>query len=220
MRVQYAILAAAAALLVPQAAEAASLAPLGACYRSLDEAKRENVPVWGMDFTPGEQVNVYIDSKLVRQNVIVLRDGTVQGDVPAPYQPTGERGFTLTVAEVGNAANTATATSRVTALALRLKPKRAAPSRRVRFIGSGFTDGPTVYAHYVRKGKHRKTVKLGAPQGPCGRISARRRQIPVKRPALGRWTVQVDNQPSYSAEPVSVFVRLAITVRRVALIGG
>jgi hypothetical protein len=175
MRVQFGILAAvAAALLVPQAAEAASLAPLGACYRSLDSEKRETVPVWGMDFTPGEHVDVY----------------------------------------------TATATSRVTALALRLKPQRAAPSRRVRFIGSGFTDGPMVYAHYVRKGKHRKTVELGAPQGPCGRISAKRRQIPVKRPALGRWTLQVDNQPTYSAEPAGVFVRLAITVRRVARIGG
>jgi len=220
MRVQYAILAAVAASLFPQAAEAASLAPLGACYRSLDETKRENVPVWGMDFTPGEQVNVYIDSELVRKEVTVLQDGTVRGDVPAPYQPSGERGFTLTVAEIGNQANTATATSRVTALALRLKPRRAAPSSRVRFIGSGFTDGDMVYAHYVRKGRHRKTVKLGAPEGPCGRISAMRRQIPVKRPALGRWTLQVDNQPTYSAEPVSVFVRLAITVRRVARIGG
>src|SRR5215217_1959433 len=120
MRVQYAILAAAAALLVPQAAEAAALVPLGACYRSLDETSRENVPVGGVDFTPGEQVNVYIDSKLVRENVTVLPDGTVQGEVPAPYQPSGERGFTLIVAEVGNAANTATASSRVTALSVRL----------------------------------------------------------------------------------------------------
>jgi hypothetical protein len=221
MRVQFGILAAvAAALLVPQAAEAASLAPLGACYRSLDSEKRETVPVWGMDFTPGEHVDVYVDGELAQQDVTVLADGTVRGEVRAPYQPSGERGFTIVVAEDGQPSNTATATSRVTALALRLKPQRAAPSRRVRFIGSGFTDGPMVYAHYVRKGKHRKTVELGAPQGPCGRISAKRRQIPVKRPALGRWTLQVDNQPTYSAEPAGVFVRLAITVRRVARIGG
>ena len=215
MRVKFGILAAtAAALLAPQAAGAAALAPLGACYRSLDSETRETVPVWGMDFTPGEHVNVYVDGELVRENVTVLSDGTVQGEVQAPYQPSGERGFTVVVAEVGKPANTATATSRVTALALRLKPERAAPSRRVRFVGRGFIDGPTVYAHYVRKGKHRKTVELGAPQGPCGRLSAKRRQIPIKRPALGRWTLQVDNQPTYSAEPVSVFVRLFITVRR------
>ena len=85
----------------------------------------------------------------------------------------------------------------------------------MRFIGRGFTDGAEVFAHYVRAGKLRKTVSLGAPQGPCGQVAVKRRQIPIKRPAVGRWTLQVDNQPIYSAEPVSVFVRLAITVRRV-----
>ena len=68
------------------------------------------------------------------------------------------------------------------------------------------------YAHYVRKGRHRKTVLLGAAQGPCGRIDVRRRQFPFK-PAVGRWTLQVDNQAEYSTAPLSVFVRLAIIVR-------
>jgi hypothetical protein len=212
MRVLLAIVAVAAALLVPEAAQAASLAPLGACYRSLDLQMRETVPVWGMDFTPGEQVNVYLDGQLVQKEVTVLPDGNVRGEVQAPYQPRGERGFTLTVAEIGNAANTATATSRVTALAMRLKPKNARPSSRVRFIGRGFTDGPMVYGHYVRKGKLRKTVKLGAPQGPCGRVSVRRKQIPIRHAANGRWTLQVDNQPPYSADPASVLVRIFITV--------
>jgi hypothetical protein len=212
MRLTLAILAAAAALLVPEAAQAAALAPLGPCYRSLDSQTRETVPVWGMDFTPGEQVRVLIDGKVVQDSVTVLPDGNVRGEVQAPYQAKGERGFTLTVAEIGNAANTATATSRVTALAMRLEPKLASPSRRVRFIGRGFTDGPMVYGHYVRKGKVRKTVKLGAPQGPCGRVSVKRPQIPIKRAANGRWTLQVDNQPAYSADPVGVLVRILITV--------
>ena len=212
MRLQLAILAAAGALLVPEAAQAAALAPLGPCYRSLDSQTRETVPVWGMDFTPGEQVNVYIDGRLVQEGVTVLPDGNVRGEVQAPYQAEGQRGFTLSVGEVGNAANTATATSRVTALAMRLKPSHASPSDRVRFVGRGFTDGPMVYGHYVRKGKVRKTVKLGAPQGPCGRISVKRPQIPIKRAANGRWTLQVDNQPAYSADPISVLVRIFITV--------
>ena len=212
MRVQFAILAVAAALFVPEAAEAASLAPLGACYRSLDSQTRETVPVFGVDFTPGEQVRVSIDGRIVQDGVTVLPDGTVRGEVQAPYQPDGERGFTLAVEEIGNAANTATATSRVTALAMRLKPKLASPSRRVRFVGRGFTDGPMVYGHYVRKGKVRKTVELGPPHGPCGRVSVKRRQIPIKHAANGRWTLQVDNQQTYSADPVSVLVRIFITV--------
>ena len=44
------------------------------------------------------------------------------------------------------------------------------------------------------------------------RIDVRRRQIPVKKPALGRWTLQVDNQKTYSAMPDSVFKTLIIQV--------
>ena len=214
MRVLTTILAATAVLLAPQAARAAVLDPLGACYRSVDADTRETVPVRASGFTPGERVNVYVDGQLVQENVVVLPDGRVEGGVPAPYQATGERPFTVTVTQVDQPSNSASASSRVTALALRLKPRRARPNRRVRFIGRGFIDGTEVFAHYVRKDKLRKTVSLGAPQGPCGRISVLRRQIPVKRPALGRWTLQVDNQQAYSPEPPSVFMRLTITVTR------
>lgn len=216
MRVLATILAAGAALLAPQAAAAATIEPLGACYRSVgpDADDRETVLVKASGFTPGEHVSVYLDGKVVEENVTVLPEGRIEGGVPAPYQARGERPFTLTVTEVGQPSNTASASSRVTALALRLKPRRAAPSRRVRFIGRGFVDGTEVFAHYVRKGKLRKTVSLGAPQGPCGRVSVKRRQIPVTRPALGRWTLQVDNEETYSAEPLGVFMRLAITVTR------
>lgn len=214
MRVSPTILAAGALLIAPQAAPAATLEPLAPCYRSVDEQTRETVPVRAWGFTPGERVNVYVDDVLVQQDVVVLTDGQVNGGVPAPYVAKGGRRFTLTVTEVDQPANTASATSRVTALSLRLKPRRAAPKRRVRFLGSGFTDGNAVYAHYVRKRKLRKTVRLGVPKGPCGRINVKRRQIPLRRPALGRWTLQVDNQKPYSARPDGVFMTLSITVSR------
>ena len=139
------------------------------------------------------------------------------GSVDAPYQARGERPFALTLTENDKPANTVTITSRVAALALRLKPRRAAPSRKVRFLGRGFIDGPEVFAHYLRGGKLRKTVSLGMPDGPCGRVDVRRRQIPVKRPKLGRWTLQVDNQADYT--PDAVNVKVTINVRR-ALRGG
>jgi hypothetical protein len=212
MRVSPTILAAGAALLVPHAAQAAYLAPLDPCYRSVDSDTREMVPVRASGFTPGEHVNVYVDGMLAQQDVVVLTDGQITGFVSAPYVPSGERDFTLTVTEVEQPSNTASVTSRVTALSLRLKPSRARPNRRVRIIGSGFIDGTDVYAHYVRKRKLRKTVRLGPPQGPCGRIDVKRRQIPLRRPALGRWTLQVDNQKAYSPRPDSVFMTLSIRV--------
>jgi hypothetical protein len=207
------ILVAGAALLVPQAAQAAYLAPIASCYRSVDELTRETVPVRANGFTPGEHVNVYVDGQLAKQDVVVLTDGQITGTVPAPYLAEGQRPFALTVTEVEQPTNTATVSSRVTALSLRLKPRRAAPSDRVRFIGSGFI-GPDAFAHYVRKGKLRKTVRLGTPKGPCGRIDVKRRQIPLLEPALGRWTLQVDNQRTYSAQPDSVFMTLSITVSK------
>jgi hypothetical protein len=204
-----------AALLAPQAAQAATLDGLGACYRSVDPDTRELVPVHGRGFTPGQAVTVSIDGGVVKEGVIADTNGEVIGSVPAPHQPRGERPFMLTVTEVNQPANIASAASRVTALALRLKPRRAGARRRVRFIGRGFTDGTSVYAHYIRSERHRRTVRLGTPQGPCGRIDVKRRQFPFE-PTVGRWTLQVDNQPAFSDEPVSVFVRLGITVRRTA----
>jgi hypothetical protein len=214
MRVLTPILAVTAALLAPQAAAAATIDPLGPCYRSVDSETRETVLVKASGFTPGEKVNVYIDGRVVQENVTVLPDGNIEGGVAAPYQASGERSFTLTVTQVGQPSNTASASSRVAALALRLKPRKADPGRRVRFLGRGFIDGTEVFAHYVRKGKLRKTVSLGVPQGPCGRVDVKRRQIPVARPALGRWTLQVDNEETYSREPPGVFMRLTITVTR------
>jgi hypothetical protein len=214
--------AAAAVLLVPHAAQAATLDPLGPCYRSVGPAEetRETVPVYGRGFTPGEEVAISVNGRVVKEGAFADAFGNVIGDVRAPYRAKGEAPFTVTVAEKAQPSNTASATSRVTALALRLKPSLAVPSQRVRFIGRGFTDGTEVYAHYLRAGKVRKTVLLGAPQGACGRVNVKRRQIPIKRPAEGRWTLQVDNQPTYSAEPMGVFVQLTIRVRRVPRIEG
>src|SRR5215210_343495 len=208
--------AAVAALLVPQAAQAAAIMPLGPCYRSVDADYRETVPVRGDGFTPGKLVTVLIDGQVVDEGTRVRSDGTVIGSVSAPYQEAGERPFTLTVTENETPANTVTAASRVTALGMRLKPRRAKPSRKVRFIGRGFIDTPehVVYAHYVRGGKLRRTVRLGVAQGPCGRIDVKRRQFPVRKPRVGRWRLQVDNLSTYSAVPISVVVRIPIDVNK------
>ena len=208
--------AAVAALLVPQAAQAAALEGLQPCYRSVDEQTRETVPVRGSGFTPGETVTVRIDGAVVAEGITVRTDGTVDGAVSAPFRARGERPFMLTVTEDDQTANTAGAASRVAALGMRLQPRRAKPSRKVRFLGRGFTDSDdrVVYAHYVRAGKLRKTVKLGVAQGPCGRIDVRRRQFPIRNPRVGKWILQVDNQPTYSAEPLSVLVRIPIDVKK------
>ena len=196
------------------AAQSATLDPLRPCYRSIDDATRETVHVQAGGFTPGAAVNVSIDGVVVERDVMALPDGSVTGEVIAPHQPRGVRPFALTVTERDRPENAATALSRVTALSMRLQPSDAEPSSRVRFLGRGFLDGAAVYGHYLRGDTLRKTVLLGRPQGRCGRLRVKRRQIPVRRPEIGRWTLQVDNQPVYAPQPPGVAVRLAITVKR------
>src|SRR4051794_23330954 len=100
------ILAALAALALPQAARAAELQPLKPCYVSVDSDTREAVTVAGNGFTPGAPVDVSIDGQVVQSGVAARADGTIRGSVRAPVQARGERPFTLTVAEKDRPANT------------------------------------------------------------------------------------------------------------------
>ena len=221
MRAMFAILvvlAAAPAAAEAQTKEPPTMFPLHPCYRSVAPDTRETVGIVADNFTPGAQVSVTVDGTTLTDPAVANENGEVLGSVLAPYKAKGSRPFAVTLTEVTLPENTVTQQTRVAALDVHLKPASARPSSHVRFLGRGFTDGDTIYAHYVRAGVLRKTVALGTPQGPCGRLDVVRRQIPVRHPATGRWTLQVDNRRAYSERPSSVFVRIGITVKRV--VGG
>jgi hypothetical protein len=217
-------LAALAAL--PAAAHAAVwLQPPGACYVSVgpQPVQREVIPFVASGFTKNAPVSVFVDGVPADVTgdgkpdpLYADATGTVNVRVRAPYQPTGERPFTITITDSKRPDLQVSATPQVTALALALKPSQAPPSKRVRFRGRGFTKPGAVWAHYVYRGKLRKTVRLVRhPTAPCGTFSVKHRQIPVVRPRTGKWTLQVDQQKAYAPQPQSVFVRLSITVQRV-----
>jgi hypothetical protein len=201
---------------LPGVAHAAAIAPLKPCYVSVNPTAREAVDVAGSGFPPNAVVDVSLDGALQRS---VQADGA--GNIPAqvlqaPFHARGQRSFTVTLVEQSNPANAVTATTNVTALNLGIQPRRSRPSRRVLFRGRGFTGPARVYAHYLFRGRVRKTVTLTPQaQGPCGTFAVRKRQIPVRSPRTGTWTLQVDQQRSYSRTPRSVFVRVAILVQRV-----
>jgi hypothetical protein len=218
MRATFAILAVLTALAAAPATAgaAAQLFPLHACYRSAGPDTRETVGIVADGFTPGAEVSVTVDGTTLTDPAIADQNGKVLGAVLAPYQARGARPFSVTLTENQLPENSVTQRSMIAALDVRLKPRSARPSSRVRFLGRGFTDGTAIYGHYLRAGKVRRTVMLGTPQGPCGRLDVARRQIPVRHPATGHWTLQVDNQRAYSAHPSGVFVRVGIAVKRVA----
>ncbi|HWT26100.1 MAG TPA: hypothetical protein VN213_21515 [Solirubrobacteraceae bacterium] len=205
------------ALAAPAAAHAApTLQPLQPCYVSAGPTQREPVLLSASGFTPNAQVDVTIDGAPVADAGRVQTDpsGAFEGSVPAPYRRRGEAPFTVTLTETGNPANSVSVDSRVTALTVDVRPRQAAPTRRVRFSGRGFTDPSSpVYAHYVFGGRVRETVAMGRPRGACGTFSARRRQIPV-RPRTGTWLVQFDQLARYTDPPQAIFVQLQIRVFR------
>jgi hypothetical protein len=201
---------------LPAAARAATLAPLKGCYVSVSESDREAVDVVGSGFTPGAIVDVSLDGEVQRTVQADLAGNLPAQVLQAPHQPSRDRAFSVTAVERGNAANAVTLDSRVTALNLGIQPRLARPSNPVTFRGRGFTGPGRVYAHYLFKGRLRRTVTFArAPRSPCGTFTARRRQIPVERPRTGTWTLQVDQQKRYSRAPASVVVRVSIVVQRV-----
>jgi hypothetical protein len=209
--------AALAALAVPAAAAAQPVLtkPVRGCYVSVNPSARQVINIHAAGFTPAGAVDVKAAEDKI-ETFEAHRDGTVFAKVQAPVQERGERAITVTLTDRTNPANVLTVPTRVTALNVTLKPKRAATSDRIRFRGRGFTRHKAIWAHYVLRDRVRKTVRLAArPATACGTFSVRRRQIPIANPRPGLWTLQVDQQKRWSPNPASVFVPVPITVKRI-----
>ena len=211
------------ALVAPAAAHAVpTLQPLKPCYvTALTEAgpQSEGIQVTATGFTPNSTVDLAIDGAPTAQGLQTDAAGALNlvDSVAAPFVASGTRTFTLTLTEQGNPANTVSAVAKSTALGVSVKPQSAKPSDRIRFKGRGFTEDKGIYAHYIHKGKVRKTVRMARRPRTCGSFRVRRRQIPIRRPGLGDWTVQFDQSRRFvdpAATPI-VFVRLGIRIRLV-----
>jgi hypothetical protein len=101
-------------------------------------------------------------------------------------------------------------------LAFSATPKRTKPSSTVTFRFSGFTPDRPIYAHYRFKGRLRATVRMGVASNPCGLLTARRDQIPVRNPQVGLWRVQFSQTRPFAARAtpridatVNVYTRAA-----------
>ena len=102
-------------------------------------------------------------------------------------------------------------------LAFSATPRRAKPSARTTFKLSGFEPDRVVYAHYRFKGRTRANVAIGRASNPCGILTTRRKQIPVRAPARGLWTVQFDHNRRFSprATPrIRATIRVSQVLRR------
>jgi hypothetical protein len=187
--------------------------PLLPCYVSVSRQHRQVLDIRARA-TPLSRVLVRVARKTA--TVDADRFGNVFTTPSAPFQRRGERAFTVSLTELddnGAPVNTTSTETRVTDLAMKFHPGRST-RHRVRFHGRGFTLNQPIWAHYLFRGKVRRTVRFAeGPTGACGRFSVRRPEIPVLTPHPGRWLLQVDQQRRYSREPASVLTRTFITVR-------
>ncbi|MDP9378326.1 MAG: hypothetical protein M3P40_12305 [Actinomycetota bacterium] len=190
-----------------------SSTPLKDCYLSASSGHTEPVDVQASGFTPGALVEVTMAGEALTP-VVADANGAVSMRAEAPFRRGGERSFAVRFAEQGNENNVLKLKSRVSAISVALRPPRADPKRKVKWIGRGFTERKAVYAHYLLNDEVRKTVRVARPHGACGTFTARRRQFPF-RPEVGDWIVQIDQQRRFSPTPASAAVRLTLAVQRV-----
>jgi hypothetical protein len=198
-----------AALAAPASASAATLTvdPPQSCYGS-----GERVSLLGVGFTPNlmSGINVTRDGEPI---------GTLTTDATGMFNGTltlgqrnGRRTSTYTATDTSNPTLTASAQIVVSEVDVRLRPKRAAPGRRVRIGAVGFTGGQTLWAH-VKRGRSVRHLRIGRLKGACHKLRARRRLLP--RAAVGVYIVQFDTHRRYRARRQQS-VGFTITVRRVA----
>jgi hypothetical protein len=223
MVLRFALVAALAAALIPARAAAAqspSIDPLAPCYSAAQVGETQPVLISAHGFPPNDVIDVFVDNVFQTPPVgsavpqADINGDLLNGSVPAPYIPLGVHRFTLRLADHAHPDITVSATSKVAALTVEQRPKRASTRSRVRFSGRGFTSPGMVYAHYVYAGHSHKTVQISNTRGACGQFSRKLRQFPFKHtPKVGTWTIQFDQVPRYDPK-ASVLVRLTIKVNR------
>jgi hypothetical protein len=228
VRMTLAATAACAALALPAAALGATVATDRACYVDpIDDAPAtDQVLVSGTGFTPGGNVNVLLDGKIIDVRPAGA-DGTVSGRYPVPEPPRGgptayDRAYQLTLQQEGVLAQT---TFRAVNVFGDFTVGSGEPRRmRTRFSAFGFSarrpataPQPIIYVHYVDpRGKVRRTLSLGRAQGPCGTIrrTALKRLFPFN-PRNGDWTFQFDTQKKYvrgTASSSFLFYALGLSI--------
>ena len=91
---------------------------------------------------------------------------------------------------------------------------RGDPAKRAQYLATGFTTsvGKPLYAHYVRAGRHLKTVAIGRLRGPCGDLVKRAPQFPFRPVPAGLYRIKLDATRRYpNNSPGYVYRRVRIS---------
>ncbi len=183
-------------LVAPAAAEAATLDAGKQCYFNNSRARLS-----GSGFAPDSPITFEINGKRLRQSVT----SNEAGDLLVRYEPR----YTKTERKVVIRATDSEGTSARTTLFVTRKRRVTADPRSAPDVETweavlrlfGFGQG-RAFIHYRNPdGVHKKTVRLGRLQGPCGRLETEERRVmPFDNPQFGRWKLQFDTHRRYDPD--------------------
>lgn len=125
--------------------------------------------------------------------------GRIHAKFTAPvYSGTsGTRQLTLSVSDGTSRASTKL---RMTPLTASFTPRTGDPATmRVRWRVLGLAPNHGIYVHYIRPdGTHRRTLRIGTSQAPCGSLKTGPIALFPFRVGFGRWTLQIDTTQRFS----------------------
>lgn len=203
------LMVAAGCVAAPAVASAATIAPIDPCptYVPGVNGGERYVGVVGSGFLPLTSVNFGYDNGGGGGGFLTANPlGGLFGGVLGPNSIIGNRShhvfsYTLTGSDSQNAAIFGSTKLQVVRFDA-TTPRRPRPTQTITWRLYGFPRNKTVWAHYVYHGKIRRTVRFGAPSGPCGLRSFRVRALPT-RVRVGIWRIYLTNSRAFSTKLAS-----------------
>ena len=192
MRARYAAYAMAAVFGAPASASATDVTADLPCY-----AEGRGMTVSGTGYTPNSIATLTLDGTTSSADTDI--NGLFSTTLIAPdttLQHPGAQQFTLSSRDVDTGAE-ATTTIMVAKLGVDAFPLTAKPHARITWFLAGFPSQKAIYGHWRFGGKTRANHRMGLPQGPCGVLKVKARQIEASKIRFGRWTVQFDHNRGY-----------------------
>jgi hypothetical protein len=204
MRARYAAYALAAVLGAPASASAGDVAVKFPCY-----AENDTVGVTGSGYTPNSIATLTLDGTTSAADTDAA--GAFSTTLTAPLttlEHPGAQQFTLSTRDVDSGAESNT-TINVAKVGVDAFPLTAKPHSRITWYLAGFPSQKAIYGHWRFGGKTRANHRMGNPQGPCGVLKVKARQIEAGKVRFGKWTVQFDHNRGYDkhAQP-----RVTVTI--------
>jgi hypothetical protein len=184
----------------PAPASAATVAPTSSCTRYVDT--QPPVPTLGVrtsGWAPGAPLTFKVGGRVVG-TATADATGAFASSAPqfVPPAPAGNFQTTTLSAEDGSG-TVASVGMNLVRLAI-VVPRRAAPSKRVKYKAFGFRADTRLYLFIRRGGKVKGRFLLGRPRGQCGRLTKRMRYMPLKRWTAGRYEYWASNDARFSTQ--------------------